>query len=66
MRGYITLSRSLREHPAGHKRMTHTDRDISALVKELRERLHLTQEQFAQRIGVTYSTLGYRGQGQNQ
>ena len=37
--------------------MTHTDPDIPALVKELRERLHMTQEQFAQRVGVTYSTV---------
>lgn len=32
---------------------------IRALVKELRRRLHLTQEQFAQRIGVTYSTVNH-------
>lgn len=33
--------------------------DIPALVKELRERLHLTQEQFAQKVGVTYSTVNH-------
>jgi DNA-binding transcriptional regulator YiaG len=33
--------------------------DIPALVKELRERFHLTEEQFAQRIGVTYSTVNH-------
>lgn len=32
---------------------------IPTLVKELRERLHLTQEQFAQRVGVTYSTVNH-------
>ena len=32
---------------------------VSALVKELRRRLHLTQEQFAQRVGVTYSTVNH-------
>lgn len=31
--------------------------DIPALVKELRQRLHMTQEQFAQKVGVTYSTV---------
>ena len=38
-----------------------TDRypDISALVKELRKRIHLTQEQFAQKVGVTYSTVNH-------
>jgi len=29
----------------------------TSLVKELRRRLGLTQEQFAQKIGVTYSTV---------
>ena len=33
--------------------------DIPALVKELRERLHLTQEQFAHKLGVTYSTVNH-------
>jgi putative transcriptional regulator len=32
---------------------------VSALVKELRQRLDLTQEQFAQRVGVTYSTVNH-------
>lgn len=31
--------------------------DIPALIKELRRRLELTQEQFAQVVGVTYSTV---------
>lgn len=39
--------------------MKHSDRNIPALVKSLRERLRLTQEQFAQRIGVTYSTVNH-------
>jgi len=30
-----------------------TDQNIPKLVKELRERLGLTQEQFAQKVGVT-------------
>lgn len=34
-------------------------KDIPALVKELRERLDLTQEKFAQRVGVTYSTVNH-------
>ncbi|MCI0407268.1 MAG: helix-turn-helix domain-containing protein [Acidobacteria bacterium] len=32
---------------------------IPGLVKELRKRLDLTQEQFAQRVGVTYSTVNH-------
>ncbi len=31
--------------------------DISNLVKELRYKLGLTQEQFAQKVGVTFSTI---------
>jgi transcriptional regulator with XRE-family HTH domain len=33
--------------------------DIPALIRELRQRLHLTQEQFAQKVGVTYSTVNH-------
>ena len=33
--------------------------NIPALIKELRERLDLTQEQFAQKVGVTYSTVNH-------
>jgi predicted nucleotidyltransferase/DNA-binding XRE family transcriptional regulator len=33
--------------------------DIPAVVRELRQSLNLTQEQFAQRIGVTYSTVNH-------
>ena len=33
--------------------------DIPGLVKELRRRLSLTQEQFAQKVGVTYSTVNH-------
>ena len=33
--------------------------DTAALVKELRRRLDLTQEQFAQKVGVTYSTVNH-------
>lgn len=32
---------------------------IPALIKELRIRLRLTQEQFAQKVGVTYSTVNH-------
>ena len=32
---------------------------IPALIKELRGRLDLTQEQFAQKVGVTYSTVNH-------
>ena len=33
------------------------DCDISGLVKRLRERMGLTQEQFAREVGVTFSTV---------
>lgn len=33
------------------------DHDVPGLVKRLRERMSLTQEQFAQEVGVTYSTV---------
>ena len=33
--------------------------DIANLVKELRERMKLTQERFAQKVGVTYSTVNH-------
>ena len=36
-----------------------TDESVSALVKRLRKRLGLTQEQLAQRVGVTYSTINH-------
>lgn len=36
-----------------------TDPDIPKLIKELRERLGLTQEQFAQRLGVTFSSVNH-------
>jgi DNA-binding transcriptional regulator YiaG len=34
-------------------------RPPTSLVKELRRRLDLTQEQFAQKLGVTYSTVNH-------
>lgn len=33
--------------------------EIPALVKGLRLRMNLTQEQFAQHVGVTYSTVNH-------
>jgi len=33
--------------------------NIPALVRELRQRLELTQEQFAHKVGVTYSTVNH-------
>lgn len=33
--------------------------NIPALIRELRQRLNLTQEQFAQKVGVTYSTVNH-------
>ena len=34
-----------------------TDVDIPLLIKELRKRLGVTQEQFAQKVGVTYGSV---------
>jgi len=31
--------------------------DVPSLIKELRKKLELTQEQFAQKVGVTFSTI---------
>jgi len=33
------------------------NKDVPKLIKELREKLGLTQEQFAQKVGVTFSTI---------
>lgn len=33
------------------------NKDISKLIKELRDKMGLTQEQFAQRVGVTFSMI---------
>lgn len=33
------------------------NKDISRMIKELRSRLGLTQEQFAQKVGVTFVTM---------
>jgi DNA-binding XRE family transcriptional regulator len=33
--------------------------NVSVLVKDLRRRFDLTQEQFAQKVGVTYSTVNH-------
>jgi transcriptional regulator with XRE-family HTH domain len=33
--------------------------DIPELIRELRQRLDLTQEQFAQKVGVTYSSVNH-------
>lgn len=33
------------------------DRDIPPLVKRLRQQMGMTQEQFAQAVGVTFSTV---------
>jgi transcriptional regulator with XRE-family HTH domain len=33
------------------------EQDVTALVKRLRERMGLTQEQFAREVGVTFSTV---------
>lgn len=35
----------------------HTDNDVAEMVKKLRAKLGLTQEQFAAKVGVTWSTV---------
>ena len=37
--------------------MKNKDIDIPRLIKELRDKLDLTQEQFAQKVGVTFATV---------
>jgi len=37
--------------------MKNKDIDIPKLIKKLRDKLDLTQEQFAQKVGVTFSTI---------
>lgn len=37
--------------------MKNKDINIPRLIKELRDKLDLTQEQFAQKVGVTFSTI---------
>ena len=38
-------------------RINMTEKDISEIVKQLRIKLKLTQEQFAAKVGVTFSTV---------
>ena len=45
---------------------TMTDPNIPKLVKELRERLGLTQEQFAQKVGVTYGSVNHWENGKRR
>jgi len=33
------------------------NKNVSKLIKELREKFDLTQEQFAQKVGVTFATI---------
>ncbi len=40
--------------------------DIAALVRELRNRLGLTQEQFAQQLGVSFSTVNVWENGKRE
>lgn len=42
-----------------HEKMPMSPDQIPSLIKELRTRLKLTQEQFAQEVGVTYSTVNH-------
>ena len=42
------------------------DPNIPKLVKDLRQRLGLTQEQFAQRVGVTYGSVNHWENGKRR
>ncbi|GAB6187532.1 helix-turn-helix domain-containing protein [Thermopirellula anaerolimosa] len=42
------------------------DPNIAKLVKELRQRLGLTQEQFAQRVGVTFGSVNHWENGKRK
>ena len=44
--------------------MLNEERDYAALVKSLRQRLGLTQEQFAHRLGVTFASVNRWENGQ--
>jgi DNA-binding transcriptional regulator YiaG len=44
--------------------MANAERDYAALVKSLRRRLGLTQEQFAHRLGVTFASVNRWENGQ--
>lgn len=44
--------------------MADAERDYAALVKVLRRRLGLTQEQFAHRLGVTFASVNRWENGQ--
>ncbi len=48
------------------RKATMTDPNIPKLVKELRERLGLTQEQFAQKVGVTYGSVNHWENGKRR
>ncbi len=48
------------------RKATMTDPNIPKLVKELRKRLGQTQEQFAQRVGVTYGSVNYWENGKRK
>jgi len=43
-----------------------TDLDIPKLVKGLREQLGMTQEQFAQKVGVTYGSVNHWENGKRR
>jgi DNA-binding XRE family transcriptional regulator len=42
------------------------NKDVPNLIKELRDKLDLTQEQFAQKVGVTFSTINNWEKGNRQ
>jgi len=44
---------------AGYHSAIMKTKDITTLIKQLRKQLSLTQEQFARKVGVTYSTVNH-------
>jgi transcriptional regulator with XRE-family HTH domain len=43
-----------------------TSTDFAALVRDLRDQLRLTQEQFAQKLGVSFSTVNVWENGKRE
>jgi putative transcriptional regulator len=56
---HIALHVVARVHSKLLRGVAMKNEDIPALIRELRQRLDLTQEQFAQKVGVTYSTVNH-------
>jgi len=52
------MSHTINQKPGQYGVIMKT-KDITTLIKQLRKQLNLTQEQFARKVGVTYSTVNH-------